>query len=124
MWGAFAGPLIALASFTCSVGNIPLAGVLWHGGISVGGVASFIFGDLIILPILNIYRKYYGARMTAFMLVTFYAAMFAASLVVEGIFAVAGWIPARPKTGSAAHTASPSPSTTRRFSTSHSGLCV
>ncbi|MFP3648926.1 permease, partial [Paraburkholderia sp. SIMBA_054] len=58
--------------------------------------------------ILNIYRKYYGARMTAFMLVTFYAAMVAASLVVEVIFAVAGWIPARPKTGSAAHTASQS----------------
>ncbi|MFP3647769.1 permease, partial [Paraburkholderia sp. SIMBA_054] len=50
----------ARVAFTCSVGNIPLAGVLWHGGISFGGVASFIFGDLIILPILNIYRKYYG----------------------------------------------------------------
>lgn len=60
IWGAFVGPLIAIASFTCSVGNVPLAAVLWRGGISFGGVASFIYGDLIILPILNIYRKYYG----------------------------------------------------------------
>jgi hypothetical protein len=108
VWGAFAGPLIALASFTCSVGNIPLAGVLWHGGISFGGVASFIFGDLIIVPILNIYRKYYGTRMTAFMLVTFYVSMVIAALVVEGVFTVAGWVPARPAGASAAHAAAPS----------------
>jgi len=105
LWGAFAGPLIALASFTCSVGNIPLAGVLWRGGISFGGVASFIFGDLIILPILNIYRKYYGARMSAFMFVAFYAAMVVAGLAVEGVFTAAGWVPARPSGGSAAHAA-------------------
>ncbi|WP_227746913.1 permease [Paraburkholderia franconis] len=72
IWGAFVGPLIAVASFTCSVGNVPLAAVLWKGGVGFGGVASFIFGDLIILPILNIYRKYYGGKMTAFMTVTFY----------------------------------------------------
>jgi uncharacterized protein len=95
LWGAFAGPLIALASFTCSVGNIPLAGVLWRGGISFGGVASFIFGDLIILPIINIYRKYYGGRMTLFMTLCFYGAMVFAALIVEGIFALAGWIPSR-----------------------------
>lgn len=93
VWGAFVGPLIAVASFTCSVGNVPLAAVLWNGGISFGGVASFIFGDLIILPILNIYRKYYGGKMTAFMTVTFYFAMVAAALVVEGLFQVLGWIP-------------------------------
>jgi uncharacterized protein len=108
LWGAFAGPLIALASFTCSVGNIPLASVLWHGGISFGGVASFIFGDLIILPILNIYRKYYGTRMTIFMFVTFYTAMVIAALVVEGVFTVANWVPARPGGGSAAHAPAPS----------------
>lgn len=93
IWGAFAGPLIAIASFTCSVGNVPLAAVLWRGGISFGGVASFIFGDLVILPILNIYRKYYGARMTAFMAVTFYLAMVLAALAVEGLFQLAGWVP-------------------------------
>ncbi|PTB21436.1 hypothetical protein C9I57_07210 [Trinickia symbiotica] len=93
IWGAFVGPLIAVASFTCSVGNVPLAAVLWNGGISFGGVASFIFGDLIIPPILNIYRKYYGGRMTVFMLVTFYLAMVVAALVVEAIFQGAGWVP-------------------------------
>jgi uncharacterized protein len=75
------------------VGNVPLAAVLWKGGISFGGVASFIFGDLIILPILNIYRKYYGGKMTAFMAVTFYVAMVLAALIVEGLFHLAGWVP-------------------------------
>jgi uncharacterized protein len=93
IWGAFVGPLIAVASFTCSVGNVPLAAVLWNGGISFGGVASFIFGDLIILPILNIYRKYYGGRMTAFLAVTFYVAMVVAALVVESLFQLLGWVP-------------------------------
>ncbi|MFL9912684.1 permease [Paraburkholderia fungorum] len=93
IWGAFVGPLIAVASFTCSVGNVPLAAVLWNGGISFGGVASFIFGDLIILPILNIYRKYYGGRMTTFLAVTFYVAMVAAALVVESLFQLLGWVP-------------------------------
>lgn len=93
IWGAFVGPLIAVASFTCSVGNVPLAAVLWNGGISFGGVASFIFGDLIILPILNIYRKYYGGKMTAFIAVTFYIAMVAAALVVEILFQVLRWVP-------------------------------
>ncbi|MDR5751337.1 MULTISPECIES: permease [unclassified Caballeronia] len=93
IWGAFVGPLIAVASFTCSVGNVPLAAVLWNGGISFGGVASFIFGDLIILPILNIYRKYYGGRMTGFLAVTFYLAMVSAALVVEALFQSLGWVP-------------------------------
>ncbi|AJZ56778.1 putative permease family protein [Paraburkholderia fungorum] len=93
IWGAFVGPLIAVASFTCSVGNVPLAAVLWNGGISFGGVASFIFGDLIILPILNIYRKYYGGKMTAFLAVTFYLSMVVAALLVEGLFQALGWVP-------------------------------
>ncbi|MEX3959366.1 permease [Trinickia sp. EG282A] len=93
VWGAFVGPLIAVASFTCSVGNVPLAAVLWNGGISFGGVASFIFGDLIILPILNIYRKYYGGRMTTFLAVTFYLSMVVAALVVEALFQLLGWVP-------------------------------
>ncbi|SAK74092.1 putative permease [Caballeronia temeraria] len=98
IWGAFIGPLIAVASFTCSVGNVPLAAVLWKGGISFGGVASFIFGDLIILPILNIYRKYYGGKMTAFMAATFYVAMVAAALIVEAVFQLAGWVPREHRT--------------------------
>ena len=72
---------------------MPLAAVLWNGGISFGGVASFIFGDLIILPILNIYRKYYGGRMTVFLSVTFYLAMVSAALVVEALFQSLGWVP-------------------------------
>jgi uncharacterized protein len=81
-------------SFVCSVGNIPLAAVLWNGGISFGGVIAFIFADLIVLPILNIYRKYYGMKVAAFLFGTFYVAMTAAALIVEGIFAAIGIIPA------------------------------
>jgi len=93
LWGPVIGPLIAIASFTCSIGNVPLAAVLWNGGISFGGVVAFIFGDLIILPILNIYRKYYGMRMSLFLLVTFYLAMVLAALAIEGLFSVFHWIP-------------------------------
>jgi uncharacterized membrane protein YraQ (UPF0718 family) len=63
LWGPLIGPLVAVVSFVCSIGNVPLAAVLWNGGISFGGAIAFIFGDLIILPIINIYRKYYGLRM-------------------------------------------------------------
>ena len=93
IWGPIVGPLVAIISFVCSVGNIPLAAVLWNGGISFGGVVAFIFADLIVLPVLNIYRKYYGWRMMAFLLVTFYAAMAGAALIVEAVFALAGLIP-------------------------------
>jgi uncharacterized protein len=85
-WGPVIGPAVAVVSFVCSVGNVPLAAVLWNGGISFGGVLSFIFADLIILPILDIYRRYYGRRMAAFVLATFYATMVAAGLVVEFVF--------------------------------------
>ncbi len=85
-WGPVIGPLVAIISFVCSVGNVPLAAVLWNGGISFGGVLAFIFGDLIILPILNIYRKYYGWRMAGFLLAAFYATMVAAGLIVEFLF--------------------------------------
>jgi uncharacterized protein len=93
LWGPIVGPLVAVISFVCSVGNIPLAAVLWNGGISFGGVVAFIFADLIVLPILDIYRKYYGLKMAAFLLVTFYAAMAGAALTVEAIFWVLGLIP-------------------------------
>jgi uncharacterized membrane protein YraQ (UPF0718 family) len=85
-WGPLIAPLIAILSFVCSIGNVPLAAVLWNGGISFGGVLAFIFADLIILPILDIYRKYYGWRMAGFLLATFYATMTVAGLIVEFLF--------------------------------------
>ena len=92
-WGPMIGPLVAIISFVCSIGNVPLAGVLWNGGISFGGVIAFIFADLIVIPILDIYRKYYGWKMMWFLLATFYTAMFAGALVIEFWFQLAGWIP-------------------------------
>ena len=95
VWGPLIGPAVAILSFVCSIGNVPLAVVLWKGGISFGGVIAFMFGDLIIAPILNIYRKYYGARMAAFILATFYTAMVVAGYVVELVFGGLGLIPSR-----------------------------
>jgi len=91
--GPLVGPLVAMISFVCSVGNVPLAAVLWRGGISFGGVVSFIFADLIILPILDIYRKYYGWKTMSFILVTFYITMAAAGYCIEFLFAALGIIP-------------------------------
>ena len=93
LWGPLIGPVVAVVSFVCSVGNIPLAAVLWNNGISFGGVIAFIFADLIVLPILDIYRKYYGLKMTGFVLATFYTGMAVAALVVEAVFAALGLIP-------------------------------
>ncbi|MEA2383324.1 MAG: uncharacterized protein QOH72_3295 [Solirubrobacteraceae bacterium] len=95
-----AGPLIAVLSFVCSVGNVPLAAVLWAGGISFAGVMAFIFADLIVLPIVAIYRKYYGTafalRICALMLVT----MIAAALVIDALFGAVGLVPTkRPSAG-------------------------
>src|SRR4051794_1417325 len=98
---AIVGPVIAVLSFVCSVGNVPLAAVLWSGGISFAGVMAFIFADLIVLPIVAAYRKYYGTafalRITALMFVT----MVVAALVVDLVFGAAGLIPhgARPSRG-------------------------
>jgi uncharacterized protein len=91
--GPLLGPLIAVASFVCSVGNVPLAAVLWNGGASFGGVVSFIFADLIVLPILDIYRRYYGLKAAAVLAVLFYAAMALAGYVVELAFGAVGLIP-------------------------------
>jgi hypothetical protein len=93
LWGPLVGPIVAVVSFVCSIGNVPLAAVLWNGGISFGGVIAFIFADLIVLPILDIYRRYYGWRMAGFLLGTFYAAMVAAGLVVELLFGAVGLVP-------------------------------
>jgi hypothetical protein len=91
------GPLIAVLSFVCSVGNVPLAAVLWSGGISFAGVLAFLFADLIVLPIVAIYRKYYGRafalRISALMLVT----MVVAALAVDGVFAALGIVPSGPR---------------------------
>jgi uncharacterized protein len=93
VWGPIVGPLVSILAFVCSIGNVPLAAVLWSGGISFGGVIAFIFADLLILPILNIYRKYYGIRMMLVLLGTFYVAMVGAGYLVEIIFGAANLIP-------------------------------
>ncbi len=95
LWGPVIGPVVAMLSFVCSVGNVPLAAVLWKAGISFGGVVAFIFADLLILPILNIYRKYYGARMAAVILAAFYTAMVATGYLAEAVFGGLGLVPAR-----------------------------
>src|SRR3954462_13497777 len=99
LWGAFIGPVIAVLSFVCSIGNVPLAAVLWSGGLSFAGVMAFIFADLIVLPIVFAYRKYYGwsfaLRITGLMFVT----MVTAALAVDGIFSLFGLVPSdRPTT--------------------------
>jgi uncharacterized protein len=93
VWGPLIGPVVSMMSFVCSVGNVPLAGVLWNAGISFGGVVSFIFADLIILPILFIYKKYYGTRMMLFVLASFYVTMVAAGYIVELLFTLLGLVP-------------------------------
>ena len=93
LWGPIVGPIVSVVSFVCSVGNIPLAAVLWNGGISFGGVIAFIYADLIILPIIDIYRKYYGWKVTAFIVGIFYLAMAGAALVIEFVFNLLGLIP-------------------------------
>jgi len=94
LWGPMIGPVISLLSFVCSIGNVPLAAVLWNGGISFGGVVAFIFADLIIIPILIIYRKYYGTRMMLVLLGIFYVTMVIAGYIVEFLFGAFGLIPA------------------------------
>ncbi|MBB5911871.1 hypothetical protein BJY24_000738 [Nocardia transvalensis] len=95
IWGPIIGPLVAILAFVCSIGNVPLAAVLWNGGISFGGVTAFLFADLLILPILNIYRKYYGTRMMLTILGAFYAAMVGAGYAVEILFGAMGLIPSQ-----------------------------
>ena len=94
VWGPIIGPVISLLSFVCSVGNVPLAAVLWNGGISFGGVISFIFADLIIIPILDIYRKYYGGRMSLYLLGVSYVAIVLAGFIIGELFQLLGLVPA------------------------------
>ena len=94
-WGPLVGPIVAALSFVCSVGNIPLAAVLWNGGISFGGVIAFIYADLIVLPIIDIYRKYYGWKMAGIIVGVFYVAMALAALLIEFLFELLGLIPSQ-----------------------------
>src|SRR6185312_4576035 len=91
------GPIIAVLSFVCSVGNVPLAAVLWSGGISFAGVLAFLFADLIVIPILLIYRKYYGGRYTVRITALMFVTMVIAALIVDGIFSALGLIPTGPR---------------------------
>jgi uncharacterized membrane protein YraQ (UPF0718 family) len=93
IWGPLIGPLVAIVSFVCSIGNVPLAAVLWNGGISFGGVISFIYADLLIIPILDIYRRYYGVRMTIILSGILYTSMVAAGLIVDLVFRALGLVP-------------------------------
>jgi uncharacterized membrane protein YraQ (UPF0718 family) len=90
---AIVGPIIAALSFVCSVGNVPLAAVLWSGGISFAGVIAFIFADLIIIPIVLIYRKYYGDAFTLRIVALMFVAMVLTALIIDGLFSAAGLIP-------------------------------
>jgi YHS domain-containing protein/uncharacterized membrane protein YraQ (UPF0718 family) len=87
------GPVIAVVSWVCSVGNVPLAAALWKGGISFGGVISFVFADLISMPLILIYRKFYGGRLTLRLVLVFYVVMAVAGLVVGELFSAAGIVP-------------------------------
>ncbi len=95
VWGPIVGPIVAVISFVCSVGNIPLAAVLWNGGISFGGIIAFIYADLIVLPIIDIYRKYYGWKTAGLIVAVFYVAMALAALLIELLFDLLGLIPSQ-----------------------------
>jgi uncharacterized membrane protein YraQ (UPF0718 family) len=95
IWGPLIGPVISILTFVCSIGNVPLAAVLWGSGISFGGAISFIFADLLIPPILNIYRKYYGGRVALYLAVVSYLAIAVAGLLISLAFRALGWVPAR-----------------------------
>ena len=90
---ALLGPLVAMLSFVCSIGNVPMAAVLWSSGVSFGGVLAFLFADLLVLPLLDVYRRYYGWKMAAYIAGVFYATMVAAALIMDLLFGAVGWIP-------------------------------
>ncbi len=92
---AVLGPLIAIVSFVCSIGNVPLAAILWASGLSFAGVLAFLYADLIILPLLDVYRKYYGGAMTLYIAAVFFVTMVVTALVMNEAFSVLHWIPVR-----------------------------
>lgn len=90
---AILGPIVAVVSFVCSIGNVPMAAILWASGISFGGVLSFLYADLIVLPLLDVYRRHYGWRMAAYMAGVFFVTMVLAALVMDLVFSAAGLVP-------------------------------
>jgi uncharacterized membrane protein YraQ (UPF0718 family) len=90
---ALLGPIVAMLSFVCSIGNVPMAAVLWGSGVSFGGVLAFLFADLIVLPLLDVYRRYYGWKMAAYIGAVFYATMVVSALIMDLAFNALGWIP-------------------------------
>jgi uncharacterized protein len=90
---ALLGPLVAVITFVCSIGNVPMAAVLWGAGVNFGGVLAFLYADLIVIPLLDVYRRYYGWKMAAYIGVIFYITMAAAALIMDGAFNLLGWIP-------------------------------
>jgi uncharacterized membrane protein YraQ (UPF0718 family) len=92
---ALVGPLAAMISFVCSIGNVPMAAVLWGAGVSFGGVLAFLYADLIVIPLLDVYRRYYGWKMAAYIWAIFYAAMAISAMIIDAAFTALGWIPAR-----------------------------
>jgi uncharacterized protein len=97
---ALLGPIVAVVSFVCSIGNVPMAAVLWGSGVSFGGVLAFLYADLIVLPLLDVYRRYSGWKMAAYIAAVFYATMVIAALIMDAAFNAIGWIPqSRPDAG-------------------------
>ena len=94
---ALVGPVIAVLSFVCSVGNVPLAAVLWSGGIGFSGVVAFLFADLLVVPIVAFYRQAYGGRFTARIVALMFVTMVLAALIVAGAFHLLGWVPSGPR---------------------------
>jgi uncharacterized membrane protein YraQ (UPF0718 family) len=90
---AVVGPVIAIVSFVCSIGNVPLAAILWASGISFGGVLAFLYADLIVLPLLDIYRKYYGLRMTLYIFAVFFATMVLSAIAMDLAFSALHLVP-------------------------------
>lgn len=96
--GAVVGPLVAVITFVCSIGNVPMAAVLWFGGVGFGGVLAFLYGDLIVLPLLDVYRKYYGWKMAAYIAGVFYVTMVIAAIIIDVVFNALHLVPAHPVT--------------------------
>lgn len=92
---ALLGPIVAMLTFVCSIGNVPMAAVLWGAGVSFGGVLAFVYADLIVIPLLDVYRRYYGWKMAAYIAAVFYVTMVAVGLVMDLAFNALGWIPER-----------------------------
>jgi len=90
---AIVGPLIAIVTFVCSIGNVPMAAVLWAGGISFGGVLAFLYADLIVLPLLDVYRRYYGARMMLYIFAVFFVTMVVSAIVMDTTFSALHLVP-------------------------------